>query len=381
MPKIKILHIIKSLGRGGAEVLLPETIKLHNQEKFEFHVIYFLSWKNQMVEPILSAGGKVKCFNSSNNLKLLTQYKNVMSYCKSHYIDLIHCHLPWSGFLGRFIFSSTKIPVVYTEHNIQERYHPATKFLNKLSFNFQSLALAVSEDVNRSIQENISPGIRVKTVLNGVNTKRFERDPQKAKFIRSHYRIPENAPVIGNIAVFRKQKNLKLWLSAFQEISKSHPEAIGLLVGAGPEEEELKSMIEHLGLTDKIVLPGLQTDTISYFSAIDIFMMSSNFEGLPIALLEAMSMKCAVVSTKAGGVVEVVRDKKDGLLCNCQDSAALASLCSELLVDKQKLANFKAQARQRVELFFSLEKMVRDLEDIYRTQLKGVEAHSQSLEK
>ncbi|UJH91320.1 hypothetical protein LZ575_00505 [Antarcticibacterium sp. 1MA-6-2] len=109
MQRIKLLHIIKSLGRGGAEMLLPETLKLHNQERFDFHYIFFLPWKDQMVKEIQRAGGKVHCFPASNNIKLLARYKDVVKYCRDEQIDLIHCHLPWSGFLGRIVHKKTKI--------------------------------------------------------------------------------------------------------------------------------------------------------------------------------------------------------------------------------------------------------------------------------
>src|SRR5690606_37641816 len=121
MPKIKVLHLIKSLGRGGAEMLLPETLKLHDTENFEFHYIYFLPWKHQMVVSIDMAGGKVTCISASNNIKLLQLFPKVTKYCNENKINLIHCHLPWSGFLGRIIHAKTKIAVVYSEHNIQER--------------------------------------------------------------------------------------------------------------------------------------------------------------------------------------------------------------------------------------------------------------------
>ncbi len=365
MQKIKILHIIKSLGRGGAEMLLPETLKIHDKEKFEFHYIYFLPWKNQMVDTLKSEGGKVTCFSASNNLKLLQQYSGVIEYCKKQKIDLIHCHLPWSGFLGRIIHFKTKLPVVYTEHNIQERYHFATKWLNKISFNFQSLALGVSEDVTRSIKENIIPRIPVQTLLNGVNTKNFQRNVEKGNAVREKYGIPRNALVIGNIAVFREQKCIPDWLKVFQEIKKKYPDVYGVLVGAGPKEEEIKALIEELKLTERVFLTGLQTDTISYFSAMDIFMMSSAFEGLPIALLEAMSMKCAVVSTKAGGVVEVISAPENGLLCEVGDINCLAEKATKLIENKTYREELQLEARSRVENKFSLEAMVQKLQQIY----------------
>lgn len=366
MQKIKVLHIIKSLGRGGAEVLLPETLKLHDKSQFEFYYIYFLPWKNQMEQALKEAGGKVTCISSSNNLKLMGKSKDVINYCKTHNINLIHCHLPWSGFLGRLVARRINIPVIYTEHNIQEHYHIATKTLNKFSFNFQSLALGVSEDATQSILKNIKPKIPVRTVLNGVNTDYFQRNLDEREKIRNKFKIPEGACVVGNIAVFREQKAIPVWLRAFKKINEKHPEVYGLLVGAGPKENEVKALVKEYQLEDRLILPGLQTDTLAYFSAIDIFMMSSAFEGLPIALLEAMSMECAVVSTKAGGVVEVVQEGKNGLLCNVGDDDCLAKRVSILIEDAGQRKNIQSNARKRVVNNFSLKRMVNELEEIYK---------------
>ncbi len=365
MNRIKILHIIKSLGRGGAEVLLPETLKLHDQSRFEFHYIYFLPWKDQMVQAIKEAGGKVTCLNASNNLKMLGKSTEVINYCRNNKIDIIHCHLPWSGFLGRIVSLRIRIPVIYTEHNIQERYHVATKLLNKISFNFQSLAIGVSQDSTESVIKNIKPKVPVSTVLNGVNTDYFQENTDAGKRIRKKYDIPEDACVIGNIAVFREQKAIPDWLKAFRKVNEKYPDVYGLLVGAGPKEDQIKGLVEEYNLGDRLILPGLQTDTLAYFSAIDVFMMSSAFEGLPIALLEAMSMQCCVVSTKAGGVVEVVQEGKNGLLCEVGDYECLANKAAELIEDPGKREEFQFAARERIVDSFSLKRMVDELEGIY----------------
>ncbi|WP_029036033.1 glycosyltransferase [Salinimicrobium xinjiangense] len=370
MSKIKILHIIKSLGRGGAEMLLPETLSLHNNSQFEFHYIYFLPWKDQMVQTIKRHGGKVTCFPVKNNLSLLLQTSKVSHYCRKEKIDVIHCHLPWSGFLGRLVHLKTQIPLLYTEHNIQERYHFATRSLNKMSFNSQNMVLGVSEDVSTSIRNNIEPTIPVRTLLNGVNTAKFKRNDKRRVEIRDQFAIPQDAIVVGNIAVFREQKNIPLWLKAFSEIAQNSENVFGILVGAGPEEEKIKSMIRELGLEKHVVLPGLQTDTVAYFSAMDIFMMSSDFEGLPVALLEAMSMQCAVVSTKAGGVVEVVRDGIDGMLCEVGDKRCLADQVLVLVQDYAQREKMQSAARERVVEGFSLRGMVDELEEIYCEVLK-----------
>ncbi|SHF91482.1 Glycosyltransferase involved in cell wall bisynthesis [Salegentibacter echinorum] len=372
MQKIKVLHIIKSLGRGGAEMLLPETLRLHDKEKFEFHTIYFLPWKDQMVPEIEQAGGKVLCMEATNNFKLLAKYKQVANYCKNHKIDIIHAHLPWSGFLSRLVFKKTGIPVLYTEHNIQERYHFVTKKLNASTFNWQNKVLGVSADVSKSIKKNIDPKIPVQTLLNGVNTEKYNRNEAAAKEIKEELLIPEEAMVIGNLAVFREQKDLVSWVKAFAIINKSNPEVYGLLVGAGPKEQEIKALIKDKGLEKRIMLPGLQTDTVAYFSAMDIFMMSSQFEGLPIALLEAMSTGCAIVSTKAGGVVEAVREDEDGLLSEVGDFKKLAKNSCKLLDDKTFKKKMQGAARNRVVNAFGLENMVEELEKCYLDLRKGV---------
>ena len=364
MSKIKILHIIKSLGRGGAEMLLPETLKLHDQSKFNFHYIYFLPWKDQMVESIQKREGKVTCFPAKNNIELIRKYPEIIKYCQNENIDLIHCHLPWAGFLGRIIYRKTGIPVLYSEHNMQERYHFITKAINRFSFNSQSLAIGVSEDVSNSIRSNINPEIPVKTILNGVNTESFT--PTGEREIREFYNIPDDSIVIGNVAVFRFQKRLKEWLQVFEKIKSTHADKVyGIIVGAGPLEAEINAELEKLNLVDSVFFPGLKTNVKPYFEAMDIFMMSSSFEGLPIALLEAMSMECAIISTNAGGIKEVIRDGQDGLLCDVDNWIELETLAAKLIKNRELLKKLKVNARERVKDEFSMVKMVKELEENY----------------
>lgn len=365
MQKIKILHIIKSLGRGGAEMLLPETLKVHDRDKFEFHYIYFLPWKDQMVQSISDAGGEVTCISASNNIQLLSQAPKVIRYCKNNHIDLIHCHLPWAGFLGRLVHLRTAIPLIYTEHSLQEQYHMVTKLLNRWTYNFQSMALGVSRDSTISIKKNINPRIKVSTLFNGVNTEAFQKNPEEVYKVKRKLGIPVDATVLGTVAVFRKPKRLVEWVNVFEAVSRKNDDIYGIIVGAGPLEESIKAEVKNLGLEQKLIFPGLQTEVKPFLSSIDIFMMTSSYEGLPIALLEAMSMECAVVSTDAGGIKEVIRDQQDGLTCKVDKWDKLSDLCQILIDDPEKLGNYKKAARERVVNNFSLKRMVDELESIY----------------
>jgi glycosyltransferase involved in cell wall biosynthesis len=363
---IKILHLIKSLGRGGAEVLLPETLKLHNNQIFEFHYIYFLPWKNQMVSEIEEAGGIVLCIPAKNNLAILLQYKKVKQYIIKHQISLIHCHLPITGILGRMLFSFNKSAVIYTEHNKQERYHLVTRLLNRITFHLQSQVVAVSRDVAQSIRSNINPRLKLNTMLNGVNTIEFRRDKYETSIVRKTFNIDHSTIVVGAIAVFRTQKRLKEWLQVFKVIHDTYPNTRAIIVGDGLLRSEIEKCIQQLQLQEVVFLAGLQKNVRPWLFAMDIFLMSSEFEGLPIALLEAMSMQCAIVSTNAGGIKEVIRNDIDGLIVPVDQWEKLSDCVLKLVRSPDLLSDMKTKARSRVEASFSIERMVFDLENLYK---------------
>lgn len=368
---IKVLHIIKSLGRGGAEMLLQETLLHHDKNRYEFHYIYFLPWKDQMVEGIRTRGGIVQNFPAKNNIVILLQAFKIVRYVRKHNIQLIHCHLPWAGFVGRLVHMLCKVPVVYTEHNKQERYHFITKTINRLTFNKQSAVVAVSADVATSIREHIHPRIPIHTILNGVAVESFRRNEAEGIALRNKLGIREDAVVIGTIAVFRFQKRLKEWITVFKKLHSVYPNVHGIIVGDGILKEEIMQHLHASGMEPFISMPGLQTEVKPWFSAMDIFMMSSVFEGLPIALLEAMSMECAVVSTDAGGVKEVIRDKEDGFLVPVDAWEQLHDPLSRLVNNKALIREYGMRARTRINDAFSLKVMVEQTEALYQSILKN----------
>ncbi|MDO6390240.1 glycosyltransferase [Pontibacter sp. BT731] len=383
--KVKVLHLIKSLGRGGAEMLLPETLKVHDRDQFDFHFAYFLPWKDQMVPAIEEQGARAVCFKANNNLQMFQRVGDISRYVKEHQIDVIHSHLPWAGVIARLVGKKTGVPVVYTEHNKWERYNKITYWLNKFSFGWQNAAVAVSDDVQKSIRKNAGTkfrelalpamqGTRINgkaqqpyllNILNGVNTVHFDRDEQAGLQIRQQLGIPINAHVIGTVSVFRFQKRLDVWMEIAAAILKRIPEAHFILVGDGPLKEELLAKRKALGIEERLHMPGLKTDVKPYFSMMDIYMMSSIFEGLPIALLEAMSCSCAVISTKAGGVGEVVEHGKSGLLCEVDNYTKLIDYGVQLIQNQEQCVALAAGARKRVQADFSINKMAKQLEDLY----------------
>jgi len=363
---MKILHLIKSLGRGGAEMLLPETLQQHNREDFVFYYAYFLPWKNQLVESLEEKGVTVQLFPANNNLQLLLQVRQIRQFVKRNRIDLVHCHLPWAGFAGRLLHLWTGVPVIYTEHNKQERYHFLTRLLNRYSFNYQTKAIAVSNDVAASIQNNIRPKVEVSLIHNAVDVVKFEKDITLCKRFRRQLDIPAGAFVIGTVAVFRFQKRLEEWLEVFAAVASKQPHVRGIIAGAGPLQKEIEAKARSLNLQGKLLLPGLQTDVKPWLASMDVFMMTSEFEGLPIALLEAMSMGCIPVCTAAGGIGEVITDQKNGVLVPVDSWRQLVPALEQLLSDQQLQEQFSQAARKTIVESFAMHRMVEQLETLYK---------------
>lgn len=367
---MQVLHLIKSLGRGGAEMLLQETLKVHNQEAFTFHYAYFLPWKNQLVSALQANGGRVVNFKAVNQLAMLLQVVSIIRYVKKNNIQIIHCHLPWGGLIGRLVGCFVATPIIYTEHNKQERYHWLTAWLNKYSFNWQHCVVAVSSSVATSIRQHIPLRIPVHTIPNGVATSNFVKNEAEKKRIHQQLGIPANAVVVGIVSVFRTQKRLVEWVQIFVNVAKIHPHLHAIIVGDGPCKNEIDAAIEAANIPHKIHLVGLQTDVKPYLSSMDIFMMTSAFEGLPIALLEAMSMGCAIIATDAGGIPEVVRHQTDGLLVPVQDYFLLVPLLQQLVQHPEQIDYWGHQARQRVINQFDIITTTSKIESLYHTLVK-----------
>jgi glycosyltransferase involved in cell wall biosynthesis len=147
-----------------------------------------------------------------------------------------------------------------------------------------------------------------------------------------------------------------------------------VLIGLGPLEADLKALAAQLGVGDRVLFPGSRDDVYRLLPALDVFALSSRFEGLPIALLEAMATGVAPVATRVGGIPEVITDGQDGLLVDPGDTSALAAALARVLGDDDLRARVGAAAMVRAG-DFDLVHAVRRAEDAYRAAVAGPGLH------
>jgi len=366
----KVLHVIKGLGRGGAERLLVSTIRQHSPQ-YKFDVVYFLPWKNQLVNDLNTLGCQVTCLSSRSVPFMLLKLPALCRLIKDRQYDLIHGHLPWSGIMARLAGRITKVPVVYTEHNNFSKYKGVTRFFNKLTIEWQKIIIAVSDEVAETLKRRVKPKVEVITILNGVDTGEFDRSMYSVNLLRQEFQLPVDAIIVGTVAVFRPQKRLDRWLSIAEALSRKFQNLHFVIVGDGLLREELKRIANPLVAKKRLDFAGLSDVPERWMACMDIYLMSSDFEGMPVALLEAMSMECVPVVTKVGGIPLVIDQGENGFLYATEDEEAAVAHISELVNDLEKRNEMSRKARKKIELEYGVKKMVIALEEVYNKVTHG----------
>ncbi|AHM58432.1 group 1 glycosyl transferase [Flammeovirgaceae bacterium 311] len=342
---------------------MPESLKYHDQDRYEFHYIYFLPWKDQVVKPLERNGGKVTCLSSNNNIEIMMKVPALVRYIRRNNIKLVHCHLAWAGIAGRIAAKLAGVPVIYTEHNNINSYHILTYLAGRFTAFLNDLTIAVSADAEEATRKIVAPE-KLRLLLNGVDTKVFNRGDHPSD-MRQKLGIPEDHIIVSTVAVFRKQKRLDLFIKVVEAIAKRNEKVSVIMIGDGPEKPQVEAEAASLGLLGRVYFEGLQHNVKPYLDITDIYLMTSDFEGLPIALLEAMSMSCAPVATEVGGIPELVQNEISGLLRPAGDIDALQEAVESLIQDSRRRLEIAANARLRIEQQFSMKKMVRELEEVY----------------
>ena len=303
---------------------------------------------------------------------LFFQVKRVRDFILENDFDIIHAHLPWAGIMARSVGNTLNIPIVYTEHNTWERYNKLSYWGNRISFKKQDVAIAVSNEVALSMRLNSiwdpykrGGRMNLKVIQNGVNTEEFKRLETEDRR-RKQLGIPKEATVIGIVAVFRDQKRLWLWIEVALRILETCPKTHFLLVGDGEWRGRIEAQIKKSGKESHFHLVGVQKDVIPYLSIMDIYLSTSEFEGLPIAMLEAMSCEVPVVATRAGGIGEVIQHGVQGYLSEIEEWEKLSDYSIELIQNPMIHQKMSQAARERVKEGFSMNRMVKQLEEVYR---------------
>jgi glycosyltransferase involved in cell wall biosynthesis len=204
----------------------------------------------------------------------------------------------------------------------------------------------------------------VEVIYNGVDINRF-RPGDYDRSARAEFGIPEDAYVVGILAALRPEKQHDLFLEVAKRVRETRKDAFFMIIGDGPERPAIEGRVEKLGLQDCVKLTGARADVPRMLKAVDVSVLCSASEVLPVSMLESMAMELPVVSTQVGSVDEIVVEGTTGFLAPNRDVNRLADRIIEVGRDLGAAREMGLAGRRRVEELFTKDQMMRSYEDLF----------------
>ncbi|MDL1974310.1 MAG: glycosyltransferase family 4 protein [Deltaproteobacteria bacterium] len=370
-------------GGGGPEKTILNSAAQHDSEKVDVLVTYLRdpsdheyiidTWAKSLgIKYVDVPDAKVFDLSCVNKLKHLIN---------EHDIQLIHSHDDKTLLYGWILKKMRpNVRIMYTCHSHAPytrqdfdtfsaylRFYLRSKIQIFLMKKFQKPVLTIAHHTKGSLVADGLKTENVEVLHNGIDIEQWQADKGKP-VLRQELDIPPDTLVVGTVArIARKVKDLPTFYRVAAEVVKQIPNVKFVIVGEGHGDllDLAKKEVADLGLSDTIFFTGHRTDLLDIYSSFDIFFMTSRSEGMPNTVLEAMAMELPVVSTKVGGVPEIITDDTMGLLAPIGDVKALGEKLSLLLSDSEKRKKMGDVARQRIEEQFFFANRVRAMEDYY----------------
>ncbi len=365
--KKKVVHVTFNMGIGGAERVIANLVENTDAARFDVSVLCLEQPVGPFGQKLRKKGYRVDSLyrRPGFDIRLLAQ---VREYLVQERVDILHCHQYTPYVYGVLAAAFHRIKVIFTEHG---RFHPDRRRLKRVLLNpllskctdhLTAISLATRAALIRF--ENF-PGHRISVIYNGI-VPGTNGLPVNGS-LRDALGIPVKAHVLGSVGRLDPIKNQAMMLRVLKQLLEKYPDTFLVLVGDGPERENLQELTRRLKLTSRVIFAGYQADPQLYYGIMDIFLLTSHSEGTAMTLLEAMAAGLPCVVTDAGGNAEIIENDGTGLVVprGCEED--LANRITRLLADNANMSKFGEAARQRFEKEFTAKKMTRSYETLYDT--------------
>ena len=348
----RVLWVIKGLGPGGAERLLVAAAHAHHLENFTIECAFVLPWKDHLVAALEAAGVRTQCVSRRRTDRRWPL--RLARLVRSGEWDVVHIHSPLPGAVARIAartMPKAKRPrLMSTEHNRWETHRLPTRLLNRWTGRWDDIDYAVTDEVRESMRGAVRR--RVTTLQHGIDVAAVAAQPTDRELVRAELGIRPGEVAVVTAANFRPQKDYPGLLRAARLLVDREVPVRIVAIGQGPQEREIRALREEFQLAHRVILTGYRDDAVRVMAACDVFTLASKWEGLPVALMEALAVGLPVVATAVGGVAEQMHDGVDALLVPPGDpAAALADALQRVVQDPQLRARLAAAAAARAPEF------------------------------
>ncbi|GAA3255664.1 glycosyltransferase family 4 protein [Nonomuraea helvata] len=319
-PRLHVCEIIKTLDVGGAEVLLVSRLLAMRPTGKRYTVVCLRASTGELIQRLRSAGIRVVDLTSCPSALRLLRLATVVRRLRP---DVLNLHSPLPAALIRLTsrLSWPRPALVSTVHNV--RYRVPTMLLDRATRWLDARTVAVSPQVARAV---VSRGARrLHTRIHGVDVAEQRRAAMDAARTRIEWDIPESAFLIVHVANLRPQKDHETLIQAAATVVARDPRAMFVLAGTGPLHHQVARRVAGLG-SDSVRFLGGVPGAARLIAAADLLVLSSAHEGLPVVIMEALAAGVPVVSTRVGGVPDLVQHGQNGFLTRPGDPEALAEV-------------------------------------------------------
>ena len=318
-----------SFGYGGAEVLVKDLLLSHDKNKFDVSACSILPRQGTSLEVELEQNGIVVHYlNKPIGPNLYTIFKlfKLLIHFKP---DVIHTHCLGLSYAYLPAFLANIKVRIHTIHSVPGKETDWMKILAIKYFKFRPIGLT------KNLAQNIDNYYKIKNtpwVYNGVIIEKFTKCLTKRREYRKFFGFEREQFIYVHVGRFFQAKNHRFLLNSFIEFLIDNPTAILLLVGDGPLMSEIQLIAKNY--PENILLLGNRKDIPSLLNMADAFVLTSDWEGVPIVLLEAMAAEKPIIATAVGGIKDLIQHDMNGILIRPNDKTGLLEAMKKIVTDK-----------------------------------------------
>ena len=386
MRKIKVLSIITRHNIGGAAIQAILSSSHLNKNKYKSILVKGSEGEDEGNMDDFAKRKKIEPVYIKELSREISLRKDLIAFWKLYRLikkekpDIVHTHLAKAGTLGRIAAKLAGAPLtVHTFHgNLFHEYFDSIK--SKLILNLERLLMRVSTRIiaishsqeKELLEYRIGDPRKISCIPLGIELEPFLTSEDNRGIFRGELNLDNEIPLIGVVARLVPIKGHIYFLKAAKIVSEGFPEARFIVIGNGELREELENLASDLGIKKRVIFCGFRNDLVNIYADLDIVVLSSLNEGLPVSIIEALAAKKPVVATDVGGVKELVEDKVTGVLVPKQNPQRLAQGIIYLLKNPQKALRFGENGRKKVYPAFDYTRLVSDIEGLYENLLAGL---------
>ena len=368
-----VLHLIDSSGMYGAENVLLTLLEELRNSGFLSILGCIREKKTEVVElaeKAMEKGIPVYYFTMKRGLNPFGIYR-IMRFVNENRIGLVHSH----GYKPNIFFAILpyrNFPVISTAHGwLKEGSDIKGKvyeFLDSKALKRLDCVVGVSEAVKKELVKRGVSDKKIVIIYNGIKTEHFQNRVSILR-IRSEYLLNQDDFVIGTVGRLSKEKGHAYFIQAGLLLVKEIKNIKLIIAGDGPLKKDLEILVEKLELSNHVKLVGYVKNIEKFLPLIDVFVLPSLTEGLPISLLEAMAIGKPIIASNVGGVGEVIQNDFNGIMIPPMDSKAIANSIRLLYYDMKKREEISVAGKECIKKKFSSRSMSVEYQKLYGKML------------